>query len=89
MHQSNFKIVGFTDTVDVKELAALGQAVNVPVMYDLGSGALIDLQRYGLPHEPTVQESIRDGTDVVTFSTDKLLGDRRAALSQAKRSGSI
>ena len=85
VHQSNFKIVGFTDTVDVKELSALGQAVNVPVMYDLGSGALIDLQRYGLPHEPTVQESIRDGADVVTFSTDKLLGGPQGGIIAGKK----
>lgn len=85
VHQSNFKIVGFTDTVDIKELTVLGQAVNVPVMYDLGSGALIDLQRYGLPHEPTVLESIRDGTDVVTFSTDKLLGGPQGGIIAGKK----
>lgn len=85
VHQSNFKIVGFTETVDIKELVMLGQTVNIPVMYDLGSGALIDLQQYGLPHEPMVQESIRAGADVVTFSTDKLLGGPQGGIIAGKK----
>jgi len=85
VHQSNFKIVGFTDTVEIKELATLGKAMNIPVMYDLGSGALVDLQHYGLPHEPTVQEGIRDGADVVTFSTDKLLGGPQGGIIAGKK----
>ena len=56
-------------------------------MYDLGSGVLIELQKYGLPYEPTVQESIKAGVDVVTFSTDKLLEALRAASLPAKRNG--
>ncbi|MBI2470637.1 MAG: L-seryl-tRNA(Sec) selenium transferase [Planctomycetes bacterium] len=85
VHQSNFKIVGFTETVDLKDLVALGQTRNIPVMYDLGSGALIVLQKYGLPYEPTVQESIKAGVDVVTFSTDKLLGGPQGGIIAGKR----
>lgn len=85
VHQSNFKIVGFTDTVSLKDLVSLGQMYNIPVMYDLGSGALIDFGKLGLPHEPTVQESIRAGADVVMFSTDKLLGGPQGGLIAGKR----
>ncbi len=85
VHQSNFKIVGFTETVDVKDLVSLGQANNIPVMYDLGSGALIDLQPFSLPHEPTVQESINAGVDIVTFSTDKLLGGPQGGIIAGKK----
>src|SRR3989339_985610 len=85
VHQSNFKIVGFTETVDLKDLVLLGQTRNIPVMYDLGSGALIDLQKYGLPYEPTVQESIKAGVDVVTFSTDKLLGGPQGGIIAGKK----
>ncbi|MDO8140345.1 MAG: L-seryl-tRNA(Sec) selenium transferase [Candidatus Brocadiales bacterium] len=85
VHQSNFKIVGFTETVDLKDLVSLGQSRNIPVMYDLGSGALIDLQKYGFPHEPTVQESIKAGVDIVTFSTDKLLGGPQGGIIAGKK----
>lgn len=85
VHQSNFKIVGFTDTVPLKDLVSLGQMYNIPVMYDLGSGALIDLGKFGLPYEPTVQESIRAGVDAVMFSTDKLLGGPQGGLIAGKK----
>lgn len=85
VHQSNFKIVGFTETVNLKDLVMLGQTHNIPVMYDLGSGALIDLRKFGLPHEPTVQESIKDGVDIVTFSTDKLLGGPQGGIIAGKK----
>ena len=85
VHQSNFKIVGFTETVDLKDLVSLGQTRNIPVMYDLGSGALIELQKYGLSYEPTVQESIKAGVDVVTFSTDKLLGGPQGGIIAGKK----
>ncbi len=85
VHQSNFKIVGFTDTVSLKDLVSLGQMYNIPVMYDLGSGALIDFGKFGLPHEPTVQESVRAGVDVVMFSTDKLLGGPQGGLIAGKK----
>lgn len=85
VHQSNFKIIGFTETVDLKDLVSLGQTRNIPVMYDLGSGVLVDLQPFGLPHEPTVQESIRAGVDVITFSTDKLLGGPQGGIIAGKK----
>ncbi len=85
VHQSNFKIVGFTESVELKDLVSLGQEHNIPVAYDLGSGALIDLQKYGLPHEPTVQEAIKAGVDVVTFSTDKLLGGPQGGIIAGKK----
>lgn len=85
VHQSNFKIVGFTDTVDLKDLVSLGQIHNIPVAYDLGSGALINLQKYGMPYEPTVQEAIKAGVDIVTFSTDKLLGGPQGGIIAGKK----
>src|SRR3990167_9393171 len=85
VHQSNFKIVGFTEAVDLKDLVSLGQTRNIPLVYDLGSGALIELQKYGLPYEPTVQESIKAGVDVVTFSTDKLLGGPQGGIIAGKK----
>ncbi|MFO0794092.1 MAG: L-seryl-tRNA(Sec) selenium transferase [Candidatus Brocadiaceae bacterium] len=85
VHQSNFKIVGFTESVELKDLVSLGQEHNIPVAYDLGSGALIDLQKYGLPHEPTVQEAIKAGVDVVTFSADKLLGGPQGGIIAGKK----
>lgn len=85
VHQSNFKIIGFTESVDLKDLVSLGQHHNIPVAYDLGSGTLIDLQKFGLPYEPTVQEAIKAGTDIVTFSTDKLLGGPQGGIIAGKR----
>jgi L-seryl-tRNA(Ser) seleniumtransferase len=80
VHPSNFRIVGFTEEVSLPEMVALGRRLGVPVMDDLGSGALIDLTRCGLVAEPTVQESVRAGADVVTFSGDKLLGGPQCGL---------
>ncbi len=74
VHKSNFQIVGFTEEVDLAELVALGGKHGLPVMEDLGSGCLIDFSRYGLRGEPTVQDSIAKGADIVTFSGDKMLG---------------
>ncbi|MGD0281341.1 MAG: L-seryl-tRNA(Sec) selenium transferase [Dissulfurispiraceae bacterium] len=74
VHQSNFRISGFTQTVAIEEMVAIGRKHNIPVMFDLGSGCLVDLKPYGIQIEPTVQEIIRAGTDLVTFSGDKLLG---------------
>ena len=74
VHQSNYRIVGFSESVPINELAALGRKHGIPVMFDLGSGSLVDLKPYGIQIEPTVQEIIKAGADIVTFSGDKLLG---------------
>lgn len=80
VHTSNYKVVGFTSEVTLDQLVAIGKKHNIPVMEDLGSGALIDLSRYGLPKEPIVSERIRAGAEVVTFSGDKILGGPQAGL---------
>jgi len=74
VHQSNFRMVGFTQSVANDELAALGKKYTIPAMFDLGSGCLVDLKPYGIHSEPTVQQIVRTGIDIVTFSGDKLLG---------------
>ncbi|HWI41349.1 MAG TPA: L-seryl-tRNA(Sec) selenium transferase [Verrucomicrobiae bacterium] len=80
VHTSNFAVVGFTSEVQVPELAALGRECSIPVMVDAGSGCLLDLSRYGIAGEPTVQEFVGQGADVVTFSGDKLLGGPQAGI---------
>ncbi|MDD4237670.1 MAG: L-seryl-tRNA(Sec) selenium transferase [Desulfotomaculaceae bacterium] len=85
VHTSNYRIVGFTREITVGELVEVGREYNLPVVSDLGSGFLIDLSRYGLPWEPTVQETVGAGTDIVTFSGDKLLGGAQAGIIIGKR----
>ena len=74
VHPSNYRVVGFTSEVALRELAELARARNLVLIDDLGAGALVDLRAFGLPHEPTVRESIEAGADVVLFSGDKLIG---------------
>lgn len=74
VHQSNYRMIGFTKSVSIEELVTLGKKRGIPVMFDLGSGSLIDFKPYGIQIEPTVQEIVKAGVDIVTFSGDKLLG---------------
>lgn len=85
VHTSNYQIVGFTESVDVASLAELGKKNGIPVIADLGSGVLLPLENYGLPHEPTVQEMIQAGADLVSFSGDKLLGGPQAGIIIGKK----
>ena len=80
VHPSNYRIEGFTADVTGAQLVALGRRAGVPVVEDLGSGALADLRAYGFPHERTVQEAVADGIDVIAFSGDKLLGGPQAGI---------
>ncbi len=84
-HRSNFKIVGFTEEPELAKIVDAAHKSNVFVVDDLGSGALIDTAKYGLAHEPTVQESIAAGVDIVCFSGDKLLGGPQAGIIVGKK----
>ena len=85
VHTSNYSIVGFTSEVSLKEMVQIGAKHGITVMEDLGSGVFIDFSRYGLTKEPTVQESVVAGADVVTFSGDKLLGGPQAGIILGKK----
>jgi L-seryl-tRNA(Ser) seleniumtransferase len=85
VHTSNYKIVGFTKEVSAADLSKLGKKHNLPVMWDLGSGSFVDLSTYGAGSEPTVQQGIESGVDVLTFSGDKLLGGPQAGLILGKQ----
>ena len=85
VHSSNYQICGFTHSVDEQELAELGKEFGIPVITDLGSGALIDLKQFDLPEEPTVQEKLQQGLDLISFSGDKLLGGPQAGIIVGKK----
>jgi L-seryl-tRNA(Ser) seleniumtransferase len=85
IHKSNYRIVGFADEVSIEDLAKLGSKHNVPVMFDLGSGCLIDLKPFGIHDEPSVKEIVKTGVDLTTFSGDKLLGGPQGGVIVGKK----
>ena len=80
IHQSNFRVIGFTEAASLQDLAALARESNLLLIEDLGSGTMLNLEPFGRPHEPTVRESIAAGADIVTFSGDKLLGGPQSGI---------
>lgn len=85
VHQSNYRIIGFTEDVSIERLISFGHSREIPVMYDLGSGCLMDLRPYNIHSEPLVQDIVRSGADLVTFSGDKLLGGPQAGIIVGKK----
>jgi L-seryl-tRNA(Ser) seleniumtransferase len=85
VHKSNYSVVGFTAEVSLEAMVDLGAKYKIPVMEDLGSGTFVDFSKYGLIKEPTVQESVKAGVDIVTFSGDKLLGGPQAGIIVGKK----
>ncbi len=85
VHQSNYKIIGFTDDVKIEDLVSLGKKHRIPVMFDLGSGCLLDLKPYGIYSEPSVQEIIKTGVGIISFSGDKLLGGPQGGIIVGKQ----
>ncbi|MDI6617393.1 MAG: L-seryl-tRNA(Sec) selenium transferase [Clostridiales bacterium] len=85
IHTSNYRIVGFTESVSGRDIAPLAHKNDVPVIMDIGSGNFVDFTKYGISGEPTVQDAIKSGIDIVTFSGDKMLGGPQAGLIVGKK----
>ena len=85
VHKSNFRVIGFSDEVSVEDLVSIGSRHQVPVMFDLGSGCIIDLKPFGIHNEPLVKEVVSTGVDITTFSGDKLLGGPQGGVIVGKR----
>ncbi|GBE40550.1 L-seryl-tRNA(Sec) selenium transferase [bacterium BMS3Bbin09] len=85
VHQSNYKIIGFTEEVSIEDLSKLGREFKIPLVADVGSGSIINLEKYGIHGEPTVMDVIKAGADLVTFSGDKLLGGPQAGIIIGKK----
>jgi len=84
VHQSNYRMIGFTQDVPIEDLVELGREYDIPIVDDLGSGAFVDLTKYGLPEEPVVSDSIKAGADIVCFSGDKLLSGPQSGIILGK-----
>ena len=85
VHTSNYRILGFTDSVSISELVSLSQNNNIPLLYDMGSGVIENLENWGYPHEPVAREYVDAGVDVITFSADKVLGGPQAGIIIGKK----
>ncbi|MBC5995649.1 L-seryl-tRNA(Sec) selenium transferase [Romboutsia ilealis] len=85
VHTSNYKIIGFTENLEIDDLSLISKKYSIPLIEDLGSGVFIDLSKYGLSYEPTVLDSINKGADIVTFSGDKMLGGPQAGIIVGKK----
>ncbi len=85
VHTSNFRILGFTESVSLQDLVSLGRKVGLPVIEDLGSGCFYDLEKLGIHDEPTVMNSVKAGVDIISFSGDKLLGGPQAGIILCKK----
>ena len=85
VHTSNYRVMGFTQSVSIEDLAGLAKENQIPLIYDMGSGVIEDLEEWGLSHEPVVSEYIKAGVDVITFSGDKVLGGPQAGIIIGKK----